>query len=80
MISVERLSLRLPPGFAARAPAIAREVAGRLASLASLGSVSLERVIAAPVRVGEGASDGEVANAVLTAVLDGARRAEGSAC
>lgn len=57
MIDIEQLSLRLPPGYAPRAAGIARELAAVLARLDALGSVSVERLDLAPLRVGPGASD-----------------------
>ena len=60
MIEIERLELRLPPGYEPRAAGIARELAAALAPLAALGPVSVERLDVAPLRVGPGASDRDI--------------------
>jgi hypothetical protein len=57
MIDIERLTLRLPPGYEPRAAAIARELAAALAPLDALAPVALERLDLAPLRAAPGASD-----------------------
>jgi len=68
VIDIERLKLRLPPGYEPRAAGIARELAAALAPLAALGPLSLERLDLAPLRVGPGASDRDIGLALAQEV------------
>lgn len=68
MIDVERIELRLPHGWAARAPEIARELAAALAPLAALGPIAVERLSVGPVRIAPGATDRAVGAALAGAV------------
>lgn len=68
MLSIDRLRLTLPPGFADRADAVARLVADELAALPLAGDRTLARLAVPPVAVPPGGSDREVAGRVARAI------------
>ncbi|HJY75501.1 MAG TPA: hypothetical protein VKE95_02665 [Burkholderiales bacterium] len=62
-LRIARLRLRLPAGYAPRAEAIARAIAGAAAQIPLGESRSYERLTLQPIAVGANASNGEVAGA-----------------
>lgn len=77
MIEIERLELRLPAEFGARAESIGRAVALELAPLEALGPLRIGGLAPPPVRVGAGATDAEVARSVARAVVEAVRAGRG---
>lgn len=67
-LSIDRLTVHLPEGFAGRAEAIVRLVVGELPELVGPGSAVLETVPVPPVTVQPGHPDAVVAHAIATAL------------
>lgn len=68
MISIDRLRLTLPAGFAGRADAVARRVAEELANLPRVDSRRLERLTLPPLTLDPQLADVEVARRIATAI------------
>lgn len=73
-LRIARLRLRLPAGYAARAGAIARTVADATAQVRLLESRSFDTLSLGPIRVGAGASDADLADAVARRLGERLRR------
>lgn len=71
MITIERVSLRLPPGYEGRASSIASALASALLPLSALGSFECAQLRLAPVRIGRHVSDAEIAAMAAAEVLRG---------
>lgn len=68
MITIDRLKLTLPPGFEARADALARRIAEELAALPADGPLSRKRLTVPPLALEPGLSDREMARRVAGAI------------
>lgn len=68
MLTIDRLSLRLPREYRRRAVEIARLTARSLAALRPSASGSLGDLALPPVEIGRGLRDGEVAETIARAV------------
>lgn len=69
-LRIARLRLRLPAGYAGRAPAIARALAEAAARIPLAESRAFDTLRSAPIRVAAGASDAEVAGAAARGLAD----------
>jgi hypothetical protein len=67
-LSIGQLSLRLPAGFAQRAPGIARLTAHALAAQSIGGSAHLGQLHMPPLRVNARRSDRAIAHQLATAI------------
>lgn len=67
-VHIERLALRLPAGYGARAESISRGVADGLAQLRVSEARALEELRLEPVQIAAGASDAQIIAAVLRQV------------
>jgi hypothetical protein len=67
-LSIDRLSVRLPEGFAGRAEAIVRLMAAELPELVGPGSAARESVRVPPVTMHPGHPDAVVAHAIAAAL------------
>ena len=74
-LSVGRLHLRLPAGFAVRAPRIARLTAHALAAQALGAGARLDQVHVPPVRVNARRSDRAIAAQIASAIARGITQA-----
>lgn len=74
MLSIDRLRMRLPPGFEHRAADIARLVGRRLGELAGPGLHSAESISVPKVRLAPGASNAEAAETIARAISTSLRR------
>ena len=68
MLSVERLHLQLPAGFEHRAEGIARLVGEKLATVPIKTSVTLDRLSLKPVRIGENATNQQIAQNIVKSI------------
>jgi hypothetical protein len=73
-LRIARLRLRLPAGYAPRAGALARSVAEATARVGLTESRSLDTLSLGPIRVGAGASDADIADAVARRLSEGLKR------
>ena len=71
MLKVERLNLRLPPGYAPRAANIARLVADELSQSTWNSGGEIATLRLPPLRLQFGSSDREVAQALAAAIVSG---------
>ena len=78
-LSIARLSLRLPAGFAVRAPRIARLTAHALAAHPIRASARLDNLHLSPVRVNARRSDRAIARELAIAIARGIAQATTSA-
>ena len=69
MIRIERLRMRLPPGYQHRATAIARLVADQLARRSVTRDLSLDAVSIAPQRVNPNTPDAEIARLIVDQIV-----------
>ena len=74
MLSIDRLSLRLPPGMEHRARDIVRLVADRLASLPLNESRRIERLVVPTLDVNPAHSDGQIASRIANGIADAMHR------
>jgi len=72
VLTIGRLRLRLPSGFAPRAPGIARLLADELAALQPAADQRIERLSLPPVSIDPNATDRDVARAMARAVASAA--------
>ena len=70
MLSIDRLSLRLPPGMEHRARDIVRLLADRLATLPLSESRRIERLVVPTLDVNPAHSDGQIAARIADGIAD----------
>jgi hypothetical protein len=68
MLEIERMTLKLPAGYAGRGAAIARLVAQGLAQIDSSGTLHLPRLSLPPLHVTAQSTDREIASRVVDAI------------
>ena len=68
MLRIERLTLRLPPGYEGRAGSIARMIGENLAGIDSAKGGTLRNLVIAPVRIAADSSDAEIARTVASGI------------
>ena len=76
-LTVDRLSLRLPPGFEHRADTIARRVGDELAQLQWAGGYDLDHLHLAPQTVRPEQSDRQIAAQIARAIHSQITRGKG---
>ena len=68
MLRIERLTLRLPPGYEERAGSIARMIGENLAGIDFAKGGTLRNLVIAPVSITADSSDAEIARTVASGI------------
>jgi len=69
MLHIDRMSIRLPPGFAQRASAITQLVADALADYQAREDIRLDSLTVGPVQVASDASDQSIAQEIAQQII-----------
>lgn len=76
MLSIQRLRMRLPQGYAARGTSISRHLAEVLGGAGNLGERRIDRLRLEPVEIRPHSSDRQIAESIAHCILDAIRRGE----